>query len=49
MDRSILGVTEYVLKTRISNHYLAFIPRHYKIKHLVKKIRPDLIHAHFIA
>lgn len=49
MDRAIPGVTEHVLKTRISNLYLAFLPRHFVIKRLVKKIRPDLIHAHFIA
>lgn len=49
MNRSIPGVTEYVLKSRWKNLYLAFIPRHIAIKRLVKKIRPDLIHAHFIA
>ncbi|MCX6690645.1 MAG: glycosyltransferase, partial [Methanoregula sp.] len=36
-------------ESRWNNLYLSFIPRHLAIKHLVKKIRPDLIHAHFIA
>jgi L-malate glycosyltransferase len=49
MDRSIAGVTEYVLTTRWKNLYLSFIPRHLTIKRLVKSIKPDLIHAHFIA
>jgi L-malate glycosyltransferase len=49
MERPIKGVTEYVLTSRWKNLYLSFIPRHIAIKRLVKKIRPDLIHAHFIA
>lgn len=49
MNRTIPGVTEYVLTSRTGNLYLAFIPRHFAIKKLVKQIRPDLIHAHFIA
>jgi L-malate glycosyltransferase len=49
MDREIPGVTEYVLTSRWKNLYLSFIPRHIKIKQLVKMIQPDLIHAHFIA
>lgn len=49
MDRSISGVTEYVLTSHWKNLYLSFIPRHIAIKQLVKQIRPDIIHAHFIA
>ena len=49
MNRTIPGVTEHVLKSRMKNLYLAFIPRHLAIKRLVKEIKPDLIHAHFIA
>ncbi|MFA5103536.1 MAG: glycosyltransferase, partial [Candidatus Thermoplasmatota archaeon] len=49
MDRTIPGVTEYVIASRWKNLYLAFIPRHGAIKRLVKEIKPDLIHAHFIA
>lgn len=49
MDRSIPGVTEYVLTSRTKNLYLSFLPRHIAIKRLVNQIRPDIIHAHFIA
>ncbi|MGD0534524.1 MAG: glycosyltransferase [Methanoregula sp.] len=49
VGRTIPGVTEYVLTSRWNNLYLSFIPRHLTIKRLVKKIKPDLIHAHFIA
>ena len=49
MDRTIPGVTEHVLTSRCKNLYLSFIPRHLAIKKLVKQIKPDLIHAHFIA
>jgi glycosyltransferase involved in cell wall biosynthesis len=38
MGRTIPGVTEYVLTSR-----------HLAIKKIVQKVRPDLIHAHFIA
>ena len=49
MNRTLPGVREHVLVSRWKNLYLAFIPRHIAIKKLVKQIRPDLIHAHFIA
>ena len=49
MNRVINGVTEHVLVSRWNTLYLSFIPRHLAIKRLVKKIKPDLIHAHFIA
>lgn len=48
MNCIINGVTEHVLLSIWSNLYLSFIPRHLAIKRLVKKIKPDLIHAHFI-
>lgn len=49
MNRTLLGVTEHVLSSQWKSLYLAFIPRHFAIKRLVRQIRPDLIHAHFIA
>lgn len=49
MDHSLPGVTEHVLTSRTKNLYLAFIPRHLAIKKIVDKVKPDLIHAHFIA
>jgi L-malate glycosyltransferase len=48
MDRTILGVTEYVITSRWKNLYLSFWPRHFAISRIVRKIKPDLIHAHFI-
>jgi glycosyltransferase involved in cell wall biosynthesis len=45
----IPGVTEHVLASRWKNLYLSFVPRHLAIKKLVQEIRPDIIHAHFIA
>ncbi|MDO9036435.1 MAG: glycosyltransferase [Methanoregula sp.] len=49
MDSPISNVTEYVLTSQWKNLYLSFIPRHIATKRLIKKIKPDLIHAHFIA
>lgn len=49
MNTSINGVTEHVIGSPDQNLYLSFWPRHMKILSLIKKIRPDLIHAHFIA
>ncbi|WP_292369126.1 glycosyltransferase family 4 protein [Methanoregula sp. UBA64] len=49
MNRTIPGVTEYVLTSRWDNLYLSFIPRHLAVKRLVRQLHPDLIHAHFIA
>ncbi|MDO8873161.1 MAG: glycosyltransferase [Methanoregula sp.] len=45
----ITRVAEQILASRWKNLYLTFIPHHLAIKRLVKKIKPDLIHAHFIA
>lgn len=49
VGHKIPGVTEYTLSSRWKNLYLSFIPRDLTIKRLVKKIKPDLVHAHFIA
>ncbi|NYT04800.1 MAG: glycosyltransferase family 4 protein [Methanomicrobiales archaeon] len=48
MGRSIPGVTEHVLATSLPGLYTAFWPRHVRIMRLVRHIRPDLVHAHFI-
>ncbi|KQC04409.1 MAG: hypothetical protein APR53_03425 [Methanoculleus sp. SDB] len=48
MERTIPGVQEHVLRTVIPGLHAAFWPRHIRIIRLVRKIRPDLIHAHFI-
>lgn len=49
MGFAIPGVTEHLLSSRWENLYLAFLPRHMAVKKLVQAIRPDIIHAHFIA
>lgn len=49
MNRTIEGVIEHVVDSRWQNLYFAFIPRHIRIKRIVHSIKPDLIHAHFIA
>jgi glycosyltransferase involved in cell wall biosynthesis len=49
MGLSIDGVTEHVLGSRWKNLYLSFIPRHLGVARIVREIKPDLIHAHFIA
>lgn len=49
MNRKIPGVIEHVLTSPWNNLYIAFTPRHVAMKRLVRQIRPDLIHAHFIA
>jgi|WetSurMetagenome_2_1015567.scaffolds.fasta_scaffold18716_5 L-malate glycosyltransferase len=49
MNRVIKGVIEHVILSRWNNLYLSFIPRSFAIKKLVKKIKPDLVHAHFIS
>ncbi|MDD1662619.1 MAG: glycosyltransferase, partial [Methanomicrobiales archaeon] len=48
MGRAIAGVTEHVVGSRFRNHYLAFWPRHLRVRRLIREIDPDLIHAHFI-
>ena len=45
----IPGVTEYIAASSFRNHYLAFLPRHCTIHRIVRRIQPDLVHAHFIA
>ena len=46
---TIGGVNEHVITSRWKNLYLSYIPRHRTIQRLVREIKPDLIHAHFIA
>jgi len=48
-SNQIKGVELHVIKSVFNNMYLAFIPRHLKIYFLVRKINPDIVHAHFIS
>lgn len=45
----IEGVEMHVVKSLFNSLYLAFIPRHIKIYLLVRRLKPDIIHAHFIS
>jgi glycosyltransferase involved in cell wall biosynthesis len=47
--RSLPGVTEHVIPSPFRNLYLGFWPRHLRIRRLVNRIGPDLVHAHFIS
>ncbi len=49
VGRTLPGVTEHVVASRWKNLYLSFIPRHRAIQRLVRTIRPEIVHAHFIA
>lgn len=49
LEHPIAGVTEHVLPSVFGNLYLSFWPRHIRILLLLRKIQPDLVHAHFIA
>ncbi|HMA05457.1 MAG TPA: glycosyltransferase family 4 protein [Methanomicrobiales archaeon] len=46
--RSLTGVTEHVIPSFFRNLYLGFWPRHLRILRLIRRIDPDLVHAHFI-
>lgn len=45
----IQGINLHVISSLFQSLYLSFIPRHIKIYFLVRKIKPDIIHAHFIS
>lgn len=49
MGITIPGVIEHVVGFPKQNLFLSFWPRHLRILRLIKKIKPDLIHAHFVA
>jgi len=46
---NILGINLHVISSLFQNLYISFIPRHIKIYFLIRKIKPDIIHAHFIS
>ena len=49
MGITIPGVTEHVVGSPDQNLYLSFWPRHLRILWLIRRIQPDIIHAHFVA
>ena len=46
--RDLPGVTVHVVRSRFENLYLAFWPRHIRVRRLIEEIDPDLVHAQFI-
>jgi glycosyltransferase involved in cell wall biosynthesis len=49
VGRALPGVTEHVIPSPFRNLWLGFWPRHLRIRRLIRRIDPDLVHAHFIA
>ena len=47
-DLDYNGVEVHVISSRFKNLYVSFIPRHIRIYLLVKRLKPDIVHAHFI-
>lgn len=43
------GAFVHIIKSPFESLYLSFIPRHLKIYLLVRKLKPDIVHAHFIS
>lgn len=43
------GVNVHVISSPFESLYLSFIPRHLKIYFLIKRLKPDIVHAHFIS
>ncbi|WP_407357223.1 glycosyltransferase family 4 protein [Methanolobus sp. WCC5] len=46
--KQIDGVDIHIVGSLFNNLYLAFPFRHFKIMRIIKKIKPDVVHAHFI-
>jgi glycosyltransferase involved in cell wall biosynthesis len=47
-ERILTGVTVHVISSHLGNLYLAFWPRHLRIRKIIREIDPDLVHAQFI-
>jgi len=45
----IKGVTLHILKSKIKNRYLFFLLKLPEVRKIIKKIDPDVLHAHYIA
>ncbi|WP_292468783.1 glycosyltransferase family 4 protein [Methanolobus sp.] len=43
------GVNVHVIGSWFKNLYLSFFPRHIKIYFLIRRLKPDIVHAHFIS
>ncbi|MGC9436287.1 MAG: glycosyltransferase family 4 protein [Methanomicrobiales archaeon] len=49
VDGETDGVMVHLIPACTDNLYLSFLPRQRKIHALVRRIQPDIIHAHFVA
>jgi len=49
MNNPIDGVIEHVIPSWGKNIFVSFWPRQVAINKIIRKIKPDLVHAHFIA
>lgn len=47
-ENPVEGANLYVIDSVFKNLYLAFPFRHIKIMRIIKRIKPDIVHAHFI-
>lgn len=47
--KELQEVAVHVIRSIFNNLYLDFLPRHLKMYLLVHKIKPDILHAHFIS
>lgn len=47
--KELHGVEVHVIRSIFNNLYLDFFPRHLRMYLLVHKIKPDILHAHFIS
>lgn len=47
--KELEGVKVHIIRSIFNNLYLDFCPRHLRMYLLVKKIKPDILHAHFIS
>jgi len=48
-DHPIDGVIEHVIPSWVQNMYVSFWPKQVAINRIIRRIKPDLVHAHFIA
>lgn len=47
--KELEGVKVHIIRSIFNNLYLDFCPRHLRMYLLVRKIKPDILHAHFIS
>ena len=48
LTNPIKGVKEHIVRSWGKNMYLSFWPRQIRINQIIRDVKPDLIHAHFV-